>query len=344
MGSFQTNILIFRNLLKTISFQRCFNLFQLFLSYCISVIIKRPILIGMPWGITIEPTNTCNLKCPECPTGTNGLSRPAGNIDVDLFQKIIKETRKNAFFLNLYFQGEPFLNKNLTSFIEMAKENRFFTSCATNAHYINEEIAKRIVSSGLDHLVISFDGATQEVYEKYRIGGDFEKVISAIRLLVKEKEQQQKKYPLILLQFLILKHNEHQIREVKELAKKLGADRLVFKTAQLYDLNTENPYLPDNPLYSRYKKTTKGKLKLVKTQKNRCWKAWSSCVITWDGRVVPCCFDKDAVYCYGSIDKSSFRQIIYSSKSREFKANILQNRKWIDICTNCTEGGYIKIP
>jgi radical SAM protein with 4Fe4S-binding SPASM domain len=337
MRSLQTNILLFRGLLKTISYKRAINFIKSVFSYCLSVALKRPVLAGMPWSITIEPTNLCNLSCPECPTGTRGLTRPTGSIDPDLFCKIIDESKGSAFFLNLYFQGEPFLHKNLVTLISIAKNNGFFTSCATNAHFINEDLVKKIVISGLDHMVISFDGTTQETYEKYRIGGDIEKVKNGIRFLVKEKKTQGKKYPVIVLQFLILKHNVNQMHEAREIARNLGVDQLVFKTAQLYDLYPDNPFLTDNPLHSRYIKTREGKLELKTSQKNRCWKLWSTSVITWDGRVVPCCFDKDAHYCFGSLDKNSFSEIIFSDATREFKKKVLNNRKGTDICSNCSE-------
>jgi radical SAM protein with 4Fe4S-binding SPASM domain len=337
MRSLKTNILLFRSLLKTISFRRVINFIKSLISYCLSVALKRPVLAGMPWSITIEPTNLCNLSCPECPTGTRGLTRPTGSIEPELFRKIIDESKGTAFFLNFYFQGEPFLHKNLTTLIGVAKENRFFTSCATNAHFINEDVAKKIVASGLDHLVISFDGTTQETYEKYRVGGEIDKVKKGIAFLVKEKKEQRKRYPVIVLQFLILKHNAHQIEEAREIAWNLGADQLVYKTAQLYDLNPGNPLLPENPLHSRYVKTPEGKLELKRSQKNRCWKLWSTSVITWDGRLVPCCFDKDAHYCFGSLDKNSLSEIIFSEEAREFKKKVLNNRNGTDICSNCSE-------
>jgi radical SAM protein with 4Fe4S-binding SPASM domain len=337
MRSFQANILILWGILKTFSFKRGLNYIRSVISYWISVFLKRPLFVSMPWGISIEPTNSCNLSCPECPTGTRGLTRPTGSIDPDLFQKIINETKKTTFFLNLYFQGEPFLHKNLINLIGIAKKRRFFISCATNAHFIDEDQAKKLVASGLDHLVISFDGTTQESYEKYRIGGDIEKVKKAITFLVKEKKDQRKKYPLIILQFLILRHNAHQVEEAKGIAKKLRVDKLVFKTAQMYDLSPENPFLPENPLHSRYIKIPEGKLELKSTQKNRCRKLWSSCVITWDGRVAPCCYDKNASYCFGYLDKNTFSEIIYSKASQEFRRRVLQNRKEIDICLNCLE-------
>lgn len=337
MRSFQTDILILFRLVKNINLPKIYNLLQLSFSYIISGIRKEPYIIGLPWSISVEPTNACNLSCPECPTGTKGLSRLNGNMNQDLFESIIKEAGKNAFFMNLYFQGEPFLNTNLINMIIIAKQNRFFTSCATNAQFINDALAKKVISSGLDHLVIAFDGTTQESYEKYRIGGSFDLLNKAINMLVEEKQKQKQKYPIIVLQFLILKHNENQIYEAKELAKLLGVDKLVFKTAQLNVLNQENPFLPENPKHSRYNIMPDGTLKMKHLGKNRCWKSWSSCVITWDGRVVPCCFDKDASYCYGTLDDNSFKEIIFGERSREFKKRILINRKGINICSNCSE-------
>lgn len=337
MRPLQTNIRILLRLLKCLSLPRICNLFQLYISYFISGLSRKPYLIGMPWSISVEPTNMCNLSCPECPTGTKGLSRAKGNIDQSLFDNIIKGAGKKAFFLNLYFQGEPFLNRNLINLIKTAKQNRFFISCATNAHFISSENVTEIVSSGLDQLIISFDGTTQESYEKYRVGGNLELVRNAIRMLVEEKNNQQQKYPIIVLQFLVLKQNEHQISESKLMAKSFKVDRIVFKTAQLYDLKQDNPYLPQNPKYSRYIQNPDGTLKLKAIGKNRCWKMWSSCVITWDGKIVPCCFDKDAAFCYGNLESNNFEEIWFGEKSKSFKGRILKNRKAINICTNCTE-------
>jgi MoaA/NifB/PqqE/SkfB family radical SAM enzyme len=337
MRYFKTDILIFLRLIKNLNILRSYNLFQLYISYIISRIRKKPYLVGMPWSISIEPTNSCNLSCPECPTGARELSRPTGIIDQNLFENIIEEAGRKGFFLNLYFQGEPFLNRNLINLIKIANKKRMFISCATNAHYIDNEIAKGVISSGLDHLVISFDGTTSESYKKYRIGGDFELVKNAIKILVEEKTKQNKKYPIIVLQFLILKHNEHQIDEAKEMAKSMGVDKLVFKTAQLYNLTDRNQYLPDNPLHSRYNKLQNGTLVLNHTTKNKCWKSWSSCVITWDGRVAPCCYDKDAAFCYGILGNNNLKEILSGDKSKEYRKIILTNKDGINICTNCPE-------
>jgi radical SAM protein with 4Fe4S-binding SPASM domain len=336
MGSFSTNFRILKGLIKALSIRRMINLGWLYLSHIISIVIRRPVLAGLPWSLTIEPTNACNLSCPECPTGTKGLTRIKGSINTEFFTGILEQTKKHAFFLNLYFQGEPFLNKNIIDLIKIAKQHRFFTSCSTNAHFINEQTAGQIISSGLDHLIISLDGTTQDVYEKYRAGGNFELVKRAISMLVKEKKDQKRKYPVIDLQYLVMKHNEHQMQEAKELARFSGVDRIVFKSLQTYHPDDGKGLIPDNQKYSRYKKTAGG-LKLRKPIRNRCLKSWTSCVITWDGKVVPCCFDKDAVYCYGDLQKNSLKDIIYGIKSREFRRQILTDRKKTDICLNCSE-------
>jgi radical SAM protein with 4Fe4S-binding SPASM domain len=265
------------------------------------------------------------------------LSRAKGSISSELFQTIVRQTGKRAIFLNLYFQGEPFINTELINLFQIASGKRLFISCATNAHYINENNVEGIVSSGVDQLIISFDGTTQESYQKYRRGGDFNKVLKAIKVLVDEKKRQSKKFPLLVLQFLILKHNEENISEAKEMFKELKADKLVFKTAQLYNLTVSNEFLPENSKNSRYKIKPDGTISINGYSKNKCWKSWSTCVITWDGNVVPCCFDKNADHCYGNILNNNFRTIMLNKTTRDFKKEILQNRKNIDICSNCSQ-------
>ena len=80
--------------------------------------------------------------------------------------------------------------------------------------------------------------------------------------------------------------------------------------------------------------TYKIKNKLV----NSCWKMWHSCVITWDGLVVPCCFDKDAHYQLGSVKKTTFQDLWNGDKYQKFRASLLKGRSQIEICKNCTEG------
>ena len=146
------------------------------------------------------------------------------------------------------------------------------------------------------------------------------------------------KHPYVILQFIVFKKNEHQITEIKKLAKEIGVDKLTLKTAQVYDYKTAKDIIPENIKYSRYKKDKDGNYNIINKYYNHCWRSWQSCVITWDGNMVPCCFDKDADYKVGNVSENSFIDIWKSEIFKSFKTRLLQNRKDIDICQNCTEG------
>jgi len=246
-------------------------------------------------------------------------------------------------YLNLCFQGEPFIHPLLPEMAEYAKSKKIYVSTSTNGHFINDENVKSIVSSGLDKLIISLDGADAESYGQYRIGGNFDTVITGIRKIVHEKTKQGTKKPKIVLQSLILKSNQHQFNQIRQLGKDLGVDKVELKTAQFYDFKEGNPLIPDDLKFSRYKRIsdTPGKparYKIKNLLPDHCFRMWSSCVITWDGSIVPCCFDKDARYNMGKVNGRSFKKAWKDKSYYDFRKMILYSRKSIDICTNCTEG------
>ncbi|NMF36416.1 SPASM domain-containing protein [Flammeovirga yaeyamensis] len=326
--------------MQKLSLKKLYNAGLIFLSYQMSKQLGKPIHWGNPISIAIEPTTSCNLRCPECPSGLRSFTRPTGMLSEDLFTKVIDELKDTLMNLTFYFQGEPYLNKNFLNMVKIASERKVFTSTSTNAHYLNEEMSVKTVASGLDRLIVSLDGTTQETYENYRIGGDINKVILGIKNVVDAKKQLNSSTPKIVIQFLVVRPNEHQIEEAKQLAKELEVDDIQFKTAQIYDYENGSPLIPSLDQYSRYQKTKEGKYKFKGKWERHCWRLWNSAVITWDGKVVPCCFDKDAKYVLGTIknDYIGFRKIWRSQSYINFRKQILKGRENIDICKNCTEG------
>lgn len=163
-------------------------------------------------------------------------------------------------------------------------------------------------------------------------------MIEGAKHLVKYKNELKSATPHIIIQFLVVKPNEHQIDEVYQLAKEIGVDEVKLKTAQVYDYKNGNELIPTIEKYARYKKDKTGLYSLKNQLLNHCWKLWHSCVITWDGLVVPCCFDKDATHQFGDIKEKPFATIWQNSQYMNFRNSILKARSEIDICTNCTEG------
>jgi radical SAM protein with 4Fe4S-binding SPASM domain len=259
-------------------------------------------------------------------------------LSVELFKKIIKQLHKKTTYLTFYFQGEPYLNPDFLEMVAVSSQHKLFTSTSTNAHYLNEENARKTIESGLNQLIISIDGTTQEIYEQYRVGGSLNKVIEGTKNIINWKRKLKSSTPHVVFQFLVVKPNEHQLADIKLIAAELGVDELRFKTAQVYDYENGNSLIPENENYSRYKKGIDGKWRLKNKLQNQCWRMWSSCVITWDGKIVPCCFDKDAKYNMGNISEIPFNKIWTSKEYDEFRSKLLKSRKEIDICTNCSEG------
>jgi radical SAM protein with 4Fe4S-binding SPASM domain len=254
------------------------------------------------------------------------------------FEKIIDELHQSLIYLIFYFQGEPYLNPSFLDMVAYASKKNIYTATSTNAHYLSDESCRKTIASGLDRLIISIDGTTQETYEAYRIGGKLDKVIEGTKNMVKWKKELKSATPHLIFQFLVVKPNEHQIDELMELATKLEVDEVRFKTAQVYDYVNGNSLIPDKQEYSRYRKNNDGTYAIKNKLLNHCWKMWHSCVITWDGKIVPCCFDKDATHTLGAISEGTFKTVWHGKAYHNFRSMVIGGRSEIDICKNCTEG------
>jgi len=326
------------NIIKHLTLGRLWNLIKLKFSYWSAKYFKSSGNNGLPYAASIEPTTACNLGCPECPSGLKQFTRPTGKLNLELHKDMLKNLGKQLFYINYYFQGEPFLHPQFLDLIIEAKKKKIYTSTSTNAHFITAEKAEEIIHSGLDRMIISIDGLTQETYEQYRIHGKLSKVIEGSKHLVAAKRKLKSTTPHLIFQFLVVQPNEHEIEKVFQLGKDLGIDEVRLKTAQLYDYENGNPLMPKNDTYSRYKLGKDGKYHPKYKLLNQCWRMWSSTVLTWDGKVVPCCFDKDAKHVLGELGETSFKDIWNSARYKSFRKAVFSDRKEIDICKNCSEG------
>lgn len=329
--------------ISKLNVQKIFNSSLVVSSFYLSKWLKLPIQWGVPFNVSIEPTTNCNLGCPECPSGLKNFTRPTGELDDNFYKKTMDEIGEKLIYLYFYFQGEPYMHPKFLELVKYASQKKIYTVTSTNAHFLTERKARETVESGLDRILISIDGTTQDTYEQYRIGGSLEKVMEGTKNLVHARREMKSKTPHIIFQFLVVKANEHQVEEVKRLACEIGVDEVKLKTAQVYEFENGNELIPTIDKYSRYKKLADGKYRIKNELLNHCWKLWHSCVITWDGKIVPCCFDKDAQHQLGDLNSKSFAEIWKSSLYQNFRSRILKSRKEIDICSNCSEGTKVWI-
>lgn len=300
-----------------------------------------PRIGGMPFSISFEPTTACNLRCPECPSGLRSFTRPTGNLKQDLFRRVIDELAPDLWALTFYFQGEPYINPGFLDMVRHAADKGLYTATSTNAHFLDDARAEATVHSGLSRLIISLDGTTQDTYAQYRRDGELAKVIEGAQRIVAWKRRLKSRTPHVVFQFLVVKPNEHQIPAARALAKEIGVDDLWLKTAQIYDPHDDHPLIPTQDKYARYRRNASGLWEVKNKLSDDCWKMWHSCVITWDGRVVPCCFDKDAHHWLGDLRTHSFRELWHSNAYNDFRRQLLTARSSIEMCRNCSEGSPV---
>ncbi|MFH0831809.1 MAG: radical SAM protein [archaeon] len=311
---------------------RLWNLFLIKFSR----ILRLPVVLGMPLTLMMEPTNFCNLKCPLCPTGAGLLGRKKALLGFVAFKRIFDQFAPYILHLRLWNWGEPLLNPEIYKMIAYAKKHDVFVNTSTNSFFLTKENARKLVESGLDELIISLDGASEETYKKYRKNGHFSKVVEAIKTLVLEKRKLRSKTPKIKVQFIIMRHNEHEIEKAVKLAGEIGADSIFFKTVGMMDVSIYEPlkkYLPKNREFSRYKNRRN-----PDKARNFCDYLWDETTINVDGSVVPCCRDSHNSYSFGNVLNEPFKKIWNNKKYVEFRKKILKNKKDIDLCRYCQGG------
>lgn len=220
----------------------------------------RSVLRGRPYYYFVDPCNVCNLRCPLCPTGNGELDRAKGMLKFSDYQIILDKIAPYAVEISLHNWGEPLLNKEIFKIISTTSERGIATNMSSNLSIEKENLGEQIVKSGLEYLIVSLDGMTQDVYEQYRVRGELDLVMHNLRDIIAAKKRLGSKTPTIEWQFLVFKHNEHQMAAAEELAPQLGVDKLRFRSpgfplgdyklkAKASQQEAEDRWMPTNPAY-----------------------------------------------------------------------------------------------
>ncbi len=297
----------------------------------------------MPTFVSVEPANWCQLRCPECPVGQrasgkaaagNSQSRPRQLLSTEMFRTILGQIERTAHTIQFYFQGEPLLNAALPEMIAMAHQSGLYTIVSTNGQALSQATAERLVASGLRRIIVSIDGFNQESYSAYRVGGHLDLAMAGLRYL-QEAKRKYRSAIRIELQVLRLSSNEAEWAHIRRHYREWGATHLTFKTAQLYDYRHGNPLMPSEERYSRYHKGKDGLYHLHRTEHRSCYRLWAGCVITAEGLVLPCCYDKGADYAFGHIGEHSLESIWHGTTADAFRRTILQPKHRPKMCEEC---------
>ena len=304
---------------------------------------QKTILRCQPYYYIIDVCNVCNLRCPLCPTGNLTVGRKQAMLLLPQYKEIFEKIRDYALVVSLYNHGEPLLNPDVFSIIEHTHRNQVGTNISSNFNWPQPVDVNDFIRSGLDYVTVSLDGVTQEMYQQYRVRGDVAEVFDNLRRLVSAKKALKSKTPFIEWQFIVFKHNEHEMAAARKLASEIGVDLLRFVSPgmlpeDMHKAELQEKWIPDNPLYWERNP------KLVEERgyvfDRACFYLYRSMFIYPGGGVTPCCFAHDDRQDFGNIYENSVAEIwnneTYRSARMLFSKRAPTERRAETICDKCT--------
>lgn len=324
---------------KEATWQRNINLIKCILNWKVfgkTKLDTRPVIVAFcPSG------NICNLKCKLCPTGERIPGRKQGMMTFKTFKTAIDELGLYLYRIHLYHWGEPFLNKDIFKMIKYARSYGIRVMMSTNLRDMDDKMARKIIDSEIDWLVISLDGASNESVIKYQKGNNFDKVFKNITDLIKLRDKLGKKLPIIEWRYIVNKHNEHEIEKAKELAKENNIRIGFLPTAPMQNANplkTEEesfkeikPWMSSIPKYQLYNPETGHKKDIIK----ECNWLWFSSTINWNGSISACCYFPEK-YDFGNMLDSSFMSVWNNEKHQKGRSVIVKrSEEPTSLCQGC---------
>ncbi|MCJ7613529.1 radical SAM protein [Candidatus Bathyarchaeota archaeon] len=315
-------------------------------------LLKTSTVAGFPYHLTIETGNFCPLRCSLCPTGQEKEGLPKGFLAFEDFKKIIDELGDYLLIVELYNWGEPFLNKDFFRMVRYARDRNIIVTTSSNLNVFDDKICKKLMNSGLNILMVSLDGASQETVETYQRGNDFAKVFSKIKKIVKQKRALNIRKPLMQWKFFVTRFTEKEVPKAKRLAKEAGVDHIEFAKllcdmSQRFFLDSKSQFenvkewLPCDERYSAYSNNLKKRKKAIN---NDCSSLWTRSVMNWDGSIFPCCNVYGEKWGFGNALEEGFSAIWNNDAYRASRERVANGKvaKKKTICHICAENGAMQ--
>jgi radical SAM protein with 4Fe4S-binding SPASM domain len=292
---------------------------------------------GMPTHVHIEPSSKCNQRCLYCPVGQE-LSGPTGHLDLETFKKLADAQKGHALLYEFWGWGEPFLNEQVYAMIRYARELGIRTVSSTNGQlFERKEAAEAVVESGLDLLIVSVSGVSQETYGRFRPGSKWEKVAAGVKNVTEAKKRLGSRTPLVSLTYIVSRENEHETGEVERVARELGVDAYSLKRLNPTSTRTArwngDEHVASDSRFVRLEYEN-GERKRVK--KNPCKALWQGGVLRWDGAMTPCAYDFHSKRKMGDLGKQEFVEIWQGGAYRGMREQFREKYEEIEICRDCT--------
>ena len=311
------------------------RLFNKYLNDIQAYLLRNSYIIGYPTRICIEPTNYCQLHCPLCPTGENKIEVSKGMMSFVQFKQLLDEIGDYIYKITLYNWGEPLLNPELPKFVKYATNRGIRINISTNLNYYTDDMLEELVQNGLYKLTIGLDGASQNVYEQYRVGGNFNKVLEGINKINEYKKKYNTQYPILVWQYILLKSNEEEQYAAEQMAKQLNM-QFRIKAVSLNEQQKQliEKWYPKNKRYQKATYNAEHKNPYI----DRCLELWNSPVINWNGELVPCSCVYGNTYSVGNVFAEGFKKTWNNAEMRKARKYVMNKKvSGTCVCSECTQ-------
>lgn len=290
-----------------------------------------------PVHVSIEPTNACNARCPVCETGKGDMERVTGFLDKELYEEFIDEVAPTTAVLLYYFMGEPFMHRSAYDMIRYARQKNIYVETCTNGDFVD---AEGILYSDLNKISFQLGGMDQETHGRYRVRTKLDKAVLNLERLIELRKKYPESNVEIEVGFIVMRHNEHQVKDFLEWTSKLGVDRANIIDPCARNMLEAYAYLPEDRGYWYYDEEAfdKGILKPKKLPNNECIWTWNSIQLNWDGTAVPCCRDTNGKFPFGNVFEKGLKAVFNGEAALEFRNKILSDQGNVSICKLCS--GY----
>ena len=330
--------------------------------------LKTEYVPARPFNMKVEATNICNTGCRLCPTGVGISGRAKGKLDLQRYRSVIDQVKWHVLALDLSMWGDPLVVPQIYDMIRYAHDRRIWTYISSNLHAFkcDSEQAESLVQSGLDLLTCSLHGASLETYEKYQPNKSFDKAVQKVQHIVDTRRRLTSATPVVQLNFVVTRYNEHERESFASLADELGC-KAVFSAPAMnvrfigLDKNlrplglTEQErrervldhlreWLPEEQEYvlKPYHRILSGQDGDTDFNGHKpvpCSWPWRSSVINWDGEVAACCGGFDPAEDMGNVFDQSFGRIWNSKRyrmaRRTFRRPVAAEHAKDNPCASC---------
>lgn len=293
---------------------------------------KLDLLDSYPYILKIESTNICNVSCAYCYDNRSAPApgqRPYGRMAPDDFKRLIDEVGQYLFKINLYGFGEPFLFPETYEMIKYASERNIGVGVSSNLNVDEPDFAKRVVGSGLEVLIFSCHGITQETYSNFMRRGNMELAMKNLREIIAERKTQGKQYPMLDWQYCVTKFNQEEAPRAAAIAKEMGVDQIRFIRP---DFPEDAPEEWFSDLFPRRAQ------EVARKAPGGCSWPYRSAYINYDGGILPCCRDvRNTANDFGNVRADGFAAVWNNQKYRAARKMIADSSGGAEkiMCATC---------